>query len=290
MSSKIGLSILILAVILSATVILATSQSTTNKSLANQTASNQSMTSIGVSTKAGIGQYLVDGRGMSLYYFANDTPGSSTCFTTPYNEGGILLQTVPNATTCATVWPAFDASGISASSGLNKSDITTIKRDSTHMQTALRGWPLYLYLGDNAPGDTDGNGALKGEWVLARPFGTVNVANNLKVGAYLTDARGMTLYYYKNDQGHIKNTCTDDCANKWPAFYAGPEDIASSKLSRSDFNHIIKDDNYQQTTFRGWPLYYYSGDKKPGDINGQGIGGVWSVVSLGVQPNILSNP
>jgi hypothetical protein len=30
-----------------------------------------------------------------------------------------------------------------------------------------------------------------------------------------------------------------------------------------------------QLTYDGWPLYRYSGDAKPGEANGQGVGGVW---------------
>jgi predicted lipoprotein with Yx(FWY)xxD motif len=270
MSPKLNAAILVLAALLSA---------------AATTAAGQSTFTINISTNADVGQYLVDGKGLSLYYFANDTPGESTCADTPYNQGGILLKTVPNTSTCATVRPAFYAPEISVPSGLNKADFTTIDT-AGRKQTALRGWPLYHYLGDNVPGDINGDGAVKGQWVLAKPFGTLRAANNPAVGAYLTDARRMTLYYYKNDKGSLKNTCTDDCASKWPAFFAGPIDIASSELNRNDFSQFIKDDNYQQTTFMDWPLYYYFGDKKPGDMNGQGFGGVWSAATL----NITANP
>jgi predicted lipoprotein with Yx(FWY)xxD motif len=270
MSPIIKLAILIMAVMSSAVVALV---------------AGQSMYTINISSNADDGQYLVDENSMTLYYFANDTPGESTCFSSPYNEGGVLLEVVPNTTTCATVWPAFYASEISVPSELNGPDFATIIRDSSHKQTTLRGWPLYQYLGDKAPGDTNGNRAVKGQWTLARPFGTVRVANNPTLGAYLTDARGMTLYYYQNDKGKLKNTCTDDCANKWPAFFAGPIDIASNELSRKDFSQFIKDDNYQQTTFKEWPLYYYSGDKKPGDVNGQGLAGVWSIAALDIGAN-----
>jgi predicted lipoprotein with Yx(FWY)xxD motif len=269
MSPKLKAAILVLAALLSAAATLA---------------AGQSAYTINISINADVGQYLVDGKGLSLYYFANDTPGESTCADTPYNLGGILLKTVINKSTCATVWPAFYASQITVPSDLKNADFTTIDR-AGGKQTALRGWPLYHYLGDKVPGDINGDGAVKGQWVLARPFGTIRVANNPGLGAYLTDARGMTLYFYKNDRGSLRNTCTDNCANKWPAYFAGPIDIASPDLNRDDFNQFLKDDNYQQTTFRSWPLYYYSGDKKPGDINGQGFGGVWSAALLNMTTN-----
>jgi predicted lipoprotein with Yx(FWY)xxD motif len=39
------------------------------------------------------------------------------------------------------------------------------------------------------------------------------------------------------------------------------------------------------TALRGWPLYYYSGDIKPEDMNGQGIGGAWAVATLNITMN-----
>ncbi|WP_311676569.1 hypothetical protein [Pedobacter cryoconitis] len=39
----------------------------------------------------------------------------------------------------------------------------------------------------------------------------------------------------------------------------------------------MRTDNTKQTTYKGWPLYYYSGDSKKGDINGDGILKTWFV-------------
>jgi hypothetical protein len=41
----------------------------------------------------------------------------------------------------------------------------------------------------------------------------------------------------------------------------------------------MRSDGSSQVTYGGWPLYYYSGDAAPGDVNGQGVNGVWYVVS-----------
>ena len=40
---------------------------------------------------------------------------------------------------------------------------------------------------------------------------------------------------------------------------------------------ITRADGSSQTTFQGWPLYYFAGDNEPGDINGDGVNGVWFV-------------
>ncbi|MGD8351676.1 MAG: hypothetical protein PVG55_01650, partial [Nitrospirota bacterium] len=52
-------------------------------------------------------------------------------------------------------------------------------------------------------------------------------------------------------------------------------------LDAGDFGAITRGDGKKQTTFRGYPLYYFGGDSKPGDMKGQGSRGVWFVVDPG---------
>jgi predicted lipoprotein with Yx(FWY)xxD motif len=42
---------------------------------------------------------------------------------------------------------------------------------------------------------------------------------------------------------------------------------------------IRRADGQVQITVGGWPVYRFSGDSKPGDLNGQGVGGTWFAVS-----------
>jgi len=41
---------------------------------------------------------------------------------------------------------------------------------------------------------------------------------------------------------------------------------------------ITRSDGSKQTTFRGWPLYFFVGDAKAGDVKGEGVGNVWFVL------------
>ncbi|SFD35450.1 Secreted repeat of unknown function [Bacillus sp. OV194] len=94
------------------------------------------------------------------------------------------------------------------------------------------------------------------------------------IGKYLADEKGMTLYYFKKDQPGLSN-CKDDCLNKWPVFYEENLDIPEG-FNKSDFETITRQDtNEQQTTFKGYPLYYFVKDKAKGDVNGQGVMDVW---------------
>jgi predicted lipoprotein with Yx(FWY)xxD motif len=102
-------------------------------------------------TKAGIGDYLVDGKGMTLYYFTKDTAGDS------YATAAIIA-----------IWPVFYASNVVVPYTLNASDFGAFTRDDGKMQTTYKGWPLYYYSKDLAAGDTVGQG-FNGIWFVVNP-------------------------------------------------------------------------------------------------------------------------
>jgi predicted lipoprotein with Yx(FWY)xxD motif len=65
---------------------------------------------------------------------------------------------------------------------------------------------------------------------------------------------------------------------KWPIYYR--EMVAAAKeLKAEDFGTITREDGKKQTTFRGYPLYYWMNDKQAGDTTGQGVNDVWFVVN-----------
>lgn len=102
------------------------------------------------------------------------------------------------------------------------------------------------------------------------------------VGSYLADAKGMTLYWFKKDSPG-KSACSGPCVANWPIYYR--ESVAAGEGTRAeDFGTITREDGKKQTTFRGYPLYYWSGDKAAGDTKGQGVNGVWYVVDPGSFP------
>ena len=87
----------------------------------------------------------------------------------------------------------------------------------------------------------------------------------------LTDANGMTLYTFDKDtKGDGKSVCNDDCATKWPPLVAD-EAVAAE----GDFTMVTRDDGSKMWAYKGWPLYYWYEDMAPGDIKGDGVGGVW---------------
>jgi predicted lipoprotein with Yx(FWY)xxD motif len=97
------------------------------------------------------------------------------------------------------------------------------------------------------------------------------------IGNYLADGKGMTLYYFKKDQKD-KNACTGPCLEKWPIYNGGQVQPPRGSDAK-EFGEFTRADGKKQSTFKGWPLYYFAGDKAPGDTNGQGVKDVWYVVN-----------
>ena len=103
----------------------------------------------------------------------------------------------------------------------------------------------------------------------------IQLASNAQFGNIITDSNGRSLYFFSNDAGDT-STCYGACATAWPAFYS--KDLTlSSGLKSSDFATINRNDGTKQTTFKGWPLYYFSKDSKAGDVNGDPVAKIWFV-------------
>ena len=111
---------------------------------------------------------------------------------------------------------------------------------------------------------------------------TVKVQMNSKVGPYLTDSDGMTLYLFENDKKPNESTCTGKCATAWPAFTATGAVSLPSGVSGTLTTFKRSDDGKMQVAYNGIPLYHFAKDTKAGDMNGQGIGDVWYVVTPGM--------
>lgn len=96
-------------------------------------------------------------------------------------------------------------------------------------------------------------------------------------GPVLVDAKGVTLYYFKNDKKDA-SSCTGDCLAKWPVFFV-EKAMPGKGLNASDFGTITREDGKSQTTYKGRPLYYFFQDKNPGDAKGDKVKNVWYVIT-----------
>jgi predicted lipoprotein with Yx(FWY)xxD motif len=102
-------------------------------------------------------------------------------------------------------------------------------------------------------------------------------SGNTSLGAVLTSPSGLTMYGLMNDT-KTHSTCTGACAMTWPPVLVGKGWTAAPGLDRSEFSTIVRADGTRQLVAGNWPLYTYSGDARPGDVNGEGAGGVWFAV------------
>jgi predicted lipoprotein with Yx(FWY)xxD motif len=92
-----------------------------------------------------------------------------------------------------------------------------------------------------------------------------------KSGKIWTDEKGMTLYTFDKDKKSESN-CYDKCAKAWPPLAAGQDAKAMGEWTLVD-----RKDGTRMWAYEGHPLYTYADDKAPGDMKGEGKGGVWHV-------------
>ena len=108
-----------------------------------------------------------------------------------------------------------------------------------------------------------------------QPGNSVKLASDSKFGTVMTDSKGKTLYFFAID-ANGSSGCNDGCSVAWPTFYQANLTLDNG-LDPKDFATITRTDGSKQTTYKGWPLYYYKDDVKAGDINGDGVGSIWFV-------------
>ncbi|MDJ0748983.1 MAG: hypothetical protein QNJ11_05840 [Woeseiaceae bacterium] len=219
--------------------------------------------------------------GFSLYVFDNDASdanadgiGDSDC-----NAG------------CAVTWPPVFADAGATPTG----DFSLITRDDGSRQWAYNEEPLYFFANDTDPGDVTGDEA-GGVWHLARtaPLQVVtdtsagaifeargliyDVDGNGEQAGTLSDRTGFTLYRFDDDRNDAEgdgagdSDCNGGCAVTWPPLYAGAGD-----RGQGDFTIIDREDGSRQWAYQGDPLYFFSGDASPIDVNG--VYGTWFTVS-----------
>ena len=122
---------------------------------APKTSSGASAT-IGVAN-ANIGSILVNSAGRTLYLFKADVGAKSAC-----------------TGACATAWPPLLATGKpTAGTGLTASKLATITRSDGTQQVTYNGHPVYLFIKDQKPGQTTGQGvtAFGAAWYALTPTG-----------------------------------------------------------------------------------------------------------------------
>jgi predicted lipoprotein with Yx(FWY)xxD motif len=104
------------------------------------------------------------------------------------------------------------------------------------------------------------------------------------LGQILVDSHGRTLYLFARDKNH-KSTCYGLCAGYWPALTTKGKPKAINGARRALLGTTRRKDGRMQVTYRGHPLYRFSGDTGAGQTSGEGLtdfgGGWWAVSPAG---------
>jgi predicted lipoprotein with Yx(FWY)xxD motif len=103
-----------------------------------------------------------------------------------------------------------------------------------------------------------------------------------RYGSMLFDGRDRALYLFTRDR--TSSRCYGECASAWPPFLTGGRPRAATGAKSRLIDTSKRRDGKTQVTYRNHPLYYYVGDRKPGQVLCQSVvefGGTWLVVSPG---------
>ena|SRR5436309_15227949 len=118
---------------------------------------------------------------------------------------------------------------------------------------------------------------------LQASTGEAKAALSVRSSAYgriLFDGRGKALYAFTRDP-RGRSACKGPCAAVWPPFVVRTPPQPGSGISAKLVGTTRRADGTLQVTYAGRPLYYYVGDRKPGEVRCQNVsefGGVWLVV------------
>jgi len=117
---------------------------------------------------------------------------------------------------------------------------------------------------------------------MAAPAGTQGSVgvHSSRVGRILFDRHGFVLYAFTKDRGG-RSLCSGACAAAWPPYIVKSKPKASPGVKAKLLGTARRADGRLQATYAGRPLYYYVGDRSPGQILCQNVseyGGLWLVV------------
>ena len=115
---------------------------------------------------------------------------------------------------------------------------------------------------------------------------TVSVSKDARLGQYLTDAAGRTLYFYQGD-GKGTSNCYEYCAEKFPPVTTNGKPTAGDGVNAAGLGTLKRTTGETQVTYDGHPLYYFISDMQPGNTAGDSTrmaGGSWFAMAPNGKP------
>jgi predicted lipoprotein with Yx(FWY)xxD motif len=243
-----------------------------------------------------LGPIVTDATGFTLYRFTNDSarPSASAC-----------------VGDCAKLWPPVPAAGATVPVGLEAGLLGSLKRPDGIDQLTVAGIPVYRYAMDTNQGRSTakaraalgsprsprracpasraywtpsaagapGKGSGADESAGSGDLPGMSTVKHPELGEILVDGKGRTLYRFTRDTDWpMTSACTGECLEKWkPAALIDKNDVRG--IDPKLVIPFKRPDGTKQQTIDCWPLYWFTGDRQPGDVNGQGAGGTWFAVA-----------
>jgi predicted lipoprotein with Yx(FWY)xxD motif len=182
--------------------------------------------------------------------------------------------------------------------GVDPALVGTTPLPDGRMIVTYNEMPLYYWINDTQAGDTTGQG-VGDVWYVVSPQGEVigadgpaatqgsavsedeaeiEVATDPQLGEILVGKDGMTLYIFTSDTPNTVN-CVDNCLVNWPPLVTEGDPQLGEGVDEDLIGTAELPDGRQVVTYNEMPLYYWANDAEPGDTTGQGVGGVWYVIS-----------
>ncbi|GAA0551864.1 hypothetical protein GCM10010172_37810 [Paractinoplanes ferrugineus] len=112
-----------------------------------------------------------------------------------------------------------------------------------------------------------------------------------RMGKVVENEKGFVLYRFDGDSNSpAKSNCNGDCAKIWPPTLTNDGKPTLKGVSADVVGTVTRADGTKQLTIKGWPVYTYIGDKKPGSWKGQNVSGKWFVIEPTGAKNLTCLP
>ena len=199
---------------------------------------------------------------------------------------------------CLKIWPPLLVKSAVRSVTLGagvKGKIGFVTRSSTMKQVTFNTYPVYIYSGDSASLQSNGEGVVAdgGTWWMINASATTAATTTVKptlrsrnITYYpkiLTNTPGRSLYVLSTEVG-ASLQCTGACLSVWipvlvpsattPITFTSGVNGTISVVSRGTAGY--------QVMYNSYPVYTYIGDTGPGQWTGEGVvayGGTWYLAS-----------
>jgi predicted lipoprotein with Yx(FWY)xxD motif len=133
---------------------------------------------------------------------------------------------------------------------------------------------LQAYAGEPSQEEQQDNNGLTS--IVKVQTGT-DAAGNALFTEVIGDSFKRTLYSFDPDSGAPgSSACNGKCAEVWPPVTVTADEVKA--LNDPEFGTVKRTSGLLQLTYNGKPMYTFNMDRNPGDIKGDGLGGVWHIL------------